>query len=107
MAKIITVSSYKGGVGKTTIITATAEILAERGYSVLGIDLDSNCTLSRCYNKLFQDITSKNLLSETVTDFNGIYHAKENIDIIPSCLENNLLNNIMDIQLKINLQKQG
>lgn len=107
MAKIISVSSYKGGVGKTTIITATAEILAERGYKVLEIDLDSNCTLTKCYNKLFQDITSKNLLSETVADFKGIYPAKENIDIIPSCLENNLLNNIMDIQLKINLQKTG
>ena len=69
MAKIITVSSYKGGVGKTTIITAAAEILASRGYRSLIIDLDSNCTVSRCYNKLFQDITSKNLLSETVTDF--------------------------------------
>lgn len=107
MAKIITVSSYKGGVGKTTIITAAAEILASRGFRSLIIDLDSNCTVSRCYNKLFQDITSKNLLSETVTDFKGVYPAKEYIDIIPSCLENHLLNNIMDMQLKINLQKTG
>lgn len=107
MAKTIAVSSYKGGVGKTTIIITVGETLANRGYKVLEIDLDSNCTLTKCYNKLFQDITSKNLLSETLTDFKGIYPAKENIDIIPSCLENNLLNNIMDIQLKINLQKTG
>ena len=105
MAKTIAVSSYKGGVGKTTIIITIGETLANRGYKILEIDLDSNCTLTKCYNKLFQDITSKNLLSETLTDFKGIYPAKENIDIIPSCLENNLLNNIMDIQLKINLQK--
>ncbi len=107
MAKIIVPSSYKGGVGKTTIITVIGETLASRGFKVLAIDLDSNCTLTKCYNKLFQDITSKNLLSETVNDFKGIYPAKQNIDIIPSCLENNLLNNIMDIQLKINLQKTG
>lgn len=107
MAKIIVASSYKGGVGKTTIITTIGEILANRGFKVLEIDLDSNCTLTKCYNKLFQDTTSKNLLSETVSSFNGIYPAKENIDIIPSCLENNLLNNIMDIQLKINLAKTG
>lgn len=107
MATIIVPSSYKGGVGKTTIITVIGETLASRGFKVLAIDLDSNCTLTKCYNKLFQDITSKNLLSETVNDFKGIYQAKENIDIIPSCLENNLLNNIMDIQLKINLQKTG
>ncbi|MGP1602041.1 ParA family protein [Treponema sp.] len=107
MAKIIVPSSYKGGVGKTTITTVIGETLASRGFKVLAIDLDSNCTLTKCYNKLFQDTSSKNLLSETVNDFKGIYHAKQNIDIIPSCLENNLLNNIMDIQLKINLQKTG
>ncbi len=106
-AKIIVTSSYKGGTGKSTINILLAETLASKNKKVLLIDLDSNCTLSQCYNQLFKDITSRHFLSEQSPNFKGIYSAKENIDIIPSDIENNLLSNIMDTQLKINLKRTG
>ena len=39
---IITYSSMKGGVGKTTNAILTAENLAARGFKVLYFDLDTN-----------------------------------------------------------------
>ena len=40
MAKVITFTNQKGGVGKTTSSSALISGLAMRGYKVLGIDLD-------------------------------------------------------------------
>lgn len=41
MAKVIAVSNFKGGVGKTTISANLAFALKERGHSVLLVDFDS------------------------------------------------------------------
>jgi chromosome partitioning protein len=40
MAKVISISNQKGGVGKTTTACAVAAGLKKRGYRVLAIDLD-------------------------------------------------------------------
>jgi cellulose biosynthesis protein BcsQ len=82
-------------------------MLAERGKSVLVIDLDSNCAISQCYGHTFEDITSMELLSTSTEKFSGIYAARENIDIIPGNIRNALLQNIMDTQLRINLKRNG
>ncbi|MGL4982397.1 MAG: ParA family protein [Treponemataceae bacterium] len=100
---ILTISSWKGGTGKTTLGVLIAETLANRGKKVLIIDLDSNCAISNVYNSIDKDFTSKNLLSNTGSF--AVYNVKENIDIIPSDLQNVLLNNIMDTQLKIAIKK--
>jgi cellulose biosynthesis protein BcsQ len=107
---IITFSSWKGGTGKTTLCVLLAFYLAMvRLKKVLIIDLDSNCAISRVYGKELKDFTSMDLLSGTGFQdekiFRGIYKAKDNIDIIPSHLNNMLLNNIMDRQLKNSLRK--
>jgi cellulose biosynthesis protein BcsQ len=104
--KTITISSWKGGTGKTTLGVATAGILAERG-KVLVIDLDSNCAISQIYGKVMQDFSSMEFLSGAGENFIGVYPVSGNIDIMPGNIKNMLLNNIMDTQLKINLKRSG
>lgn len=47
MAKVIAISSAKGGVGKTSSTIELATILKNMGHKVLVIDLDENCSLSK------------------------------------------------------------
>ena len=44
--KVISISNRKGGVGKTTLTTVMAEELANAGYSVVMLDLDSQTDLT-------------------------------------------------------------
>jgi len=45
-SKVISISNRKGGVGKTTLTTVMAEELANAGYSVVMLDLDSQTDLT-------------------------------------------------------------
>lgn len=49
MTKIVAIANNKGGVGKTTTVQALGTALAERGRSVLLIDLESQHSLSDLY----------------------------------------------------------
>jgi len=104
---IITAASPKGGTGKTTLTVTAANMVAEAGAKVLIIDLDASCAISQCYGQILKDITSMEFLSGSAEDFQGIYPARKNIDIMPGNIRNMLLNNIMDTQLKIALRKSG
>jgi chromosome partitioning protein len=44
--KVISVLNFKGGVGKTTLVANLAVDLAQRGYRVLAIDVDPQCSLT-------------------------------------------------------------
>ena len=104
---IVTISSWKGGTGKTTLAVLLATTLAARGKTVLIVDLDSNCAISRLFGQESRSFTSMDFLQGTGENFRGIYPAKDGIDIIPSHLNNMLINNIMDRQLKLNLDRGG
>ena len=104
---VITTSSWKGGTGKTTLNVLLAIVLAAWLKKILIIDLDSNCAISQCFGQLLKDVTSMEFLTAEVENFQGIYKCSENIDIIPGNIKNVLLNNISDVQLKINLKRSG
>jgi cellulose biosynthesis protein BcsQ len=104
---VITTSSWKGGTGKTTLNALLARMLAENGKKVLLVDLDANCALSQIFGQIMKDVSALQFLSGTLENFNGVYNAEKNIDIIPSDIKIVRLNNIMDAQLKINLKRTG
>ena len=105
----ITITNGKGGTGKTTLNTFLAFTLFGRGKKVLMIDLDPNCSLSEVMDKVLLPENSKVLLTgrevkpyTLKTGENGAV-----LDIIPSDLEMDMIANISDVQLKLQLKKQG
>lgn len=93
MILVITVSSIKGGVGKSSLVILLANNLAARGYKVLVIDMDLNNSLSlyflsgmsgsrekcECHNILVA--LTQGGLSENILDT-----RKQNVQIVPSSL---------------------
>src|SRR5699024_12064700 len=55
--KIITFAVKKGGVGKTTLAYNYIGWLANKGFKVLAIDLDSQCNLTATYDIYDQNNT--------------------------------------------------
>lgn len=88
MTKVITFALQKGGVGKTTSSALTAHLLAEAGYNVLTIDLDSQGNLTQIisgYDDLtvFADTTLKEALEAgDLSDF--IREARPGLDYVPT-----------------------
>ena len=106
----ITITNGKGGTGKTTLNIFLALWLYEHGYRVLLIDLDPNCSLSEVVGKVLQEENSKVLLTgRPVTPYTlrSDQDGKRRLDIIPSDLDLDMLANITDMQLKMQLKKQG
>ena len=69
--------AYAGGVGKTTLTTVMAEELANAGYSVLMLDLDSQTDLTDINlsqneaSNLFGLLTGQKALEEVVVELPG------------------------------------
>lgn len=82
MARIISVTNQKGGVGKTTTARTLLSGLTKRGYSVLGIDMDPqwNLTLSLGADPNVEGTTE--LLNKTAAASDVIQHLASGIDCI-------------------------
>ncbi|MEC8340008.1 MAG: ParA family protein [Nanoarchaeota archaeon] len=83
--KTICVKVSKGGVGKTTISSNLAVVLARQGFKTLLIDLDSQANLSTSLLGEVDDekLTSSNLLGDDLRNINElIYSLEDNLDII-------------------------
>lgn len=106
--KTLTLSSWKGGTGKTTLATVIAETLVKAGKRVLIIDVDPNCSISETYGKVLCDANSKQLYFGIAVN---PYIVKENgtgkLGIIPSDLDIALMANMADTTLKNQIQKAG
>ena len=76
-SKAISISNRKGGVGKTTLTTVIAEELANAGYSVLMLDLDSQTDLTDINlsqnedSNLFDLLTGQKALEEVIIELPG------------------------------------
>lgn len=92
--KIITISSLKGGVGKTTLACFIARALAACGSRVLCVDLDHNNNLTDYWLRTYPEnvLTARNILhvltrSLTIDDATFERHIDESrgcIDVIPA-----------------------
>ncbi|MEG1528954.1 MAG: ParA family protein [Clostridia bacterium] len=79
MAKIITFSNQKGGVGKTTTCINLAAYVAEKGYRVLVVDMDPQGNASSALGVF--DRTSKHTIYEVLCDDLDIKSALSSTDI--------------------------
>jgi chromosome partitioning protein len=75
--KAISISNRKGGVGKTTLTTVIAEELANAGYSVVMLDLDSQTDLTdinlsqKDDNKFFNLLSGRKTIDEVIVELPG------------------------------------
>ena len=108
---IITMSSLKGGVGKSTLSIFLANCLAAMGKKVLFIDLDPNNSGTMYYTtgienieSIIQKCNAFEMLSHNSIEDYAVKTRKENIDIIPSSLNLFKLRSIGYTELKKTLQ---
>ena len=101
---VLTVSSIKGGVGKSSVVLLLANNLASRGHKVLVIDMDLNNSITFYYTMGVENAKEKcerqNIvfaMTQTDLESNIIQTKKSRIDLIPSSLG---LCDIRDIEFR-------
>ena len=82
---IIAVANQKGGVGKTTTSQAMAAGLAEKGYRVLGIDLDPQGNFSAaCSAESYNVPTIYEVMKRDSSIEDALQHMKGGYDVVPA-----------------------
>ncbi|HII3107416.1 ParA family protein [Enterobacter hormaechei] len=93
--KVISISSQKGGVGKTSLVAIIASIFANMGYRVLVIDMDPQGNLTEQYYREDQDFPSEILADPDGDEFSpGPAHVwnmfQSNVPVNPLQISDNL-----------------
>lgn len=81
--KTIAVICSKGGVGKTTTVSAVGAGLVRKGFKVLVIDTDAQCNLTYSYGITSAPFTTLELLTGSATALDAVQHTAQG-DIIPA-----------------------
>jgi len=84
MGKTIVITNQKGGVGKTSTASAIVSGLAERGYTVLAIDMDPQGNLGFCLGAEIENSPTVYELMKGTVDCSQVIQHQEGIDVIPS-----------------------
>ena len=94
--RIITIANNKGGVGKTTTTATVGALLARKGYRVLLLDLDAQCSLTETFIDYVPERTvydafigpkNHKQLSECIISGYGFRNPEPNLDLIPASAE--------------------
>ncbi len=99
--KVIGIISLKGGVGKTSAVTALAGAIAGFGKKVLLIDCNLSApNLGLHLNIINPDVTLHHVLNRTANIHDAVYNAG-NFDIIPASIFENIQTNPLTLKDKI------
>jgi chromosome partitioning protein len=93
LGEVYSVLMNKGGVGKTSLITNLAALSAEKGHRTLLIDVDGQGNSSVAFGLVPNDFsyTVKDLFTGQLEPEGVIFQLSENLDLIPSNNDMNLL----------------
>ena len=83
MARYITFTNQKGGVGKTTSVLNIGAALASKGYRVLLIDLDPQGNLTQSFMTEMPSDTIFTILMKECSLEDVLFQVKENLLLIP------------------------
>ena len=101
MARVIGIMSLKGGVGKTSVVSALGSALSELGKDVLLIDANFHApNLGIHFNLIDPEITLHDVISRKANISNAVY-AVGNLDVIPSSIFTNQQINVLKLKDKI------
>lgn len=83
---VIAFSNFKGGVGKTSLVSGLADCLAKMGKKLLLIDMDAQCNLSSFYINVEENTVSvyEALVSKLELP---VVNVRDNVDLVPATLD--------------------
>lgn len=84
MAVVISLTNQKGGVGKTTTSSSVIATLANRGFKVLGIDLDPQGNLGFYFGVDIEESKTIYDAMKGTDSVHDVIQSADKVDIIPS-----------------------